>query len=95
MDAPIISSSLDRFSFLLRHRKMTKEEGSGYSKANVEEAILAFFASRESARTVEVANAAGLTTKTARMYINRFVDDGLLEAIGTKNSPKRRYRLCN
>lgn len=90
---PIIQNSLDEFALLMRHRRMTEEEGSGYTKANVEEAIIAFCAERGSAKASEVANAAGISPKTARKYINALLDQGVLEAIGTKNSPERRYRL--
>ena len=37
--------------------------------------------------------AAGVSSKTARGYSNKLVDEGILDAIGTKNSPKRRYRI--
>lgn len=93
LDKPIVRSDLDGFGFVVRHRRMTREEGAGYAKANVEEAILTFIASRESVSSSEVAKAAGLSVKTTRAYIKRLVDDGTVEAIGTRNSPKRRYRL--
>ena len=93
MGRPIVRSSLDQFNIMFRHRSMTQEEGRGYSSRNVEEAILAYVVSRESASTSEVARAAGVSTKTARSYINRLVEAGTLEAIGALNSPRRRYRL--
>lgn len=74
---------------------MTKEEGRRYSAKNVEEAILAYAVARESVSTSEVARAAGLSTKTARSYINRLVDAGILEAVGKRNSPHRRYRISD
>ena len=93
MGEPIIHSSLASFDFMIRHRKMTDAEGRGYSKRNVEDAIIAYLSERESVSTSEVARAAGISTKTARGYINKLVDEGVLDAIGTKNSPKRRYRI--
>ena len=93
LDKPIVKSDLDGFAFVVRHRRMTREEGTEYAKVNVGEAMLSFFASRESASSSEVAKAAGLSVKTTRGYIRKLVGDGVLEAIGTKNSPKRRYRL--
>ena len=93
MGRPVIYSSLDEFDILVRHRRMTNEEGAGYSKRNVEEAIMALVSERGSASTSEVAHAAGISTKTARGYINNLVDEGILDAIGTRNSPKRRYRI--
>lgn len=93
MGEPIIGNSLDRFDFIIRHRRMTDAEGKGYSRLNVESAILAYLTKRESASTSEVARAAGISSKTARGYINKLVDEGTLEAIGTRNSPKRRYRI--
>lgn len=93
MAKPIIRSSLANFDFMIRHRKMTDAEGKGYSKRNVEDAILAYLSERESVSTSEVARAAGISSKTARGYINRLVSEGILDAIGTKNSPKRRYRI--
>lgn len=93
MESPIVRSSLDKFSITFRHRRMTEAEGASYAKGNVEEAILAYFAERESASTSEVAKASGMSTKTARRYIKALLEEGILEPIGTKNSPKRRYRL--
>jgi ATP-dependent DNA helicase RecG len=93
MGEPIIHSTLNSFDFMIRHRKMTDAEGRGCSKLNVEDAILAYLAERESASTSEIARAAGMSAKTIRGYINRLVEEGVLDAIGTKNSPKRRYRI--
>ena len=42
----------------------------------------------------EVAKASGASTKTALRYIKALLNEGLLEHIGAKNGPKRRYRLC-
>ena len=74
---------------------MTQEEGSSYSKANVEEAILEFLRDRGSASMSEVAKAAGISTKTTRNYISRLASEGLIEGIGPKHSPKRRYRITS
>lgn len=93
MERPIVRSNLDEFDIMFRHRRMTEQEGSGYSKGNVEAAILAYFTEHESASTSEVAKASGMSIKTAGRYIRRLLEEGLLEPIGTKNSPKRRYRL--
>ena len=93
MGKPIVRSTLDEFDILFRHRRMTEEEGRSYSRANVEEAILSYFAEHESASSSEVTKAVGMTMKTVRRYLSRLVEDGTLEPIGTKNSPKRRYRL--
>lgn len=93
MDKPIIHSGLDQFDIMFRHRKMTDEEGRGYSSKNVEEAILSYISGRESVSTSEVARAAGVSAKTARGYINRLINAGTIEAIGTLNSPRRRYRI--
>lgn len=93
MSRPIVTSSLDEFRFILLHRKTTEHEDAAYSKANVEDAILAYFATHESASTAEIANAAGMSTKTAIGYINKMLDGGVLVGIGSKYSPKRRYRL--
>lgn len=93
MDKPVVSNSLDRFCIVFRRRKMTEGEGAGYTRANVEEAIMAYFAAHESAATADVARAAGIATKTARGYINKLIDEGVLEGIGSKYSPQRRYRL--
>ena len=93
MGKPIVRSTLDEFDILFRHRRMTEGEGYSYSRANVEEAILSYFAEHESASSSEVTKAVGMTMKTVRRYLSRLVEDGTLEPIGTKNSPKRRYRL--
>lgn len=93
MPNPISRSSLDGFQIVLRHRKMTEQEGKAYSKNNVEDAILAFLSERESASASEIARASGIGIKTIRGYISKLLDDGTLDAIGTRNSPKRRYRL--
>jgi len=93
MDKPIMRSTLDDFVITFRHRKMTEAEDAGYTRKNVEEAILAYFADHKSASTSEIAKASGMSAKTVRRYINELLDEGLLEPIGTRNSPKRRYRL--
>lgn len=93
MERPVVRSTLDGFEIVFRHRRMTEQEGGGYSRGNTEAAVLAYFGEHESASTSEVARASGMSTKTARRYIRMLLDEGLLEPIGTKNSPKRRYRL--
>ncbi len=93
MPAPIAHSSLDEFDLVLRHRRMTEQEDKAHTKRNVEEAILSFLSERESASTSEIAKASGMGIKTVRTYIARLLATGLLEPIGMKNSPKRRYRL--
>ncbi|OZG62847.1 ATP-dependent DNA helicase recG C-terminal [Bifidobacterium lemurum] len=93
MDPPISVSTLSEFRILFRHRKMTEQEGVSYSRSNVEQAILMYLAERQSASSSELANAAGLSTKTIRDYISRMMAEGVVEGIGSKYSPKRRYRL--
>ncbi|MCI7439143.1 MAG: putative DNA binding domain-containing protein [Coriobacteriaceae bacterium] len=93
MESPIVRSTLDEFNITFRHRRMTEAEGAGYTRDHVEAAVLAYFAERESASTSEVAKASGMSTKTALRYIKALLNEGLLEPIGTKNSPKRRYRM--
>jgi ATP-dependent DNA helicase RecG len=93
MAGPVVSSSLDEFVIVFLHRSMTADESSSYGRQNVIEAILQYFAERESLSTAEVARAAGISSKTARDYINRLIAEGLVEAIGSQYSPKRRYRL--
>lgn len=93
MEPPLIVSSLDEFRLTFRHRRMTEQEGRGYSRKNVERAILALVSSKSSASTSEIAKAAGISGKTARGYINRLIDEGIIEGIGSKYSPQRRYRL--
>ena len=55
MGKPIVRSTLDEFDIIFRHRRMTEEEGHSYSKGNVKEAILGYFAGHESASTAEIA----------------------------------------
>ncbi len=93
MVAPLMVSTLDEFSITFFHRRMTEAEGRSYSHANTRDAVLAHFASHESASTAEVARAAGISTKTALSYIRELMADGALEPIGSQYSPQRRYRL--
>jgi ATP-dependent DNA helicase RecG len=93
MDKPVIDARLDHFTIMFRHRSMTEQEGAGYSRNNVSEAILAFMSSRESVSTSEVAYAAGISKKTASKYLKELLNQDLIEGIGSLNSPKRRYRL--
>lgn len=93
MPAPIVESTLDGFELVLRHRRMTEQEGRGYSRRNLEDAIVAFIAERGSASTSEIARASGVTQKTVLRHISKLLEEGTVEAIGTINSPKRRYRL--
>ena len=93
MGKPLVTSNLAEFKIVFRHRRMTEHEGQSYSKANVEEAILSFIRHHQSASTAEIAHAAGISSKTALAYINRLINEGIVEGIGSKFSPKRRYRL--
>ena len=92
MDQPVVFSSLDEFRIIFRHRRMTEQENS-YSKTDVEEAVLAYFATHESASRSEIARSAGMSDKTESKYIKSLVEAGMLEGIGSQYSPKRRYRL--
>lgn len=93
MPSPIVQSTLDQFDLTLRHRRMTEQEGPGYLGSNVEEAILSFISEKGSASSAEIAHASGMTQKTVRRYLSALMAEGVLDAIGTMNSPKRRYRL--
>lgn len=93
MPAPIARSTLIEFDLTFLHRRMTDQEGKLYSKKNVEEAILAYLSTKGSASATEMSRASGISVKTVRDYVSRMLDKGLLVAIGTLNSPKRRYRL--
>lgn len=93
MEKPIIDNDLDGFRIIFRHRSMTEQEGTEYSRGNVLEAVLDFASMRESVSATEIADAAGVSKKTARGYINVLIDEGILEGIGSLNSPRRRYRL--
>ena len=59
----------------------------------MEQALLSYLARRQSASTSELSNASGTSTKTIRDYLSRMMADGLVEGIGSKYGPKRRYRL--
>ena len=93
MPAPIVQSTLDQFDLTLKHRRMTAQENSSYSRGNVEDAILSFISEKGSASSAEISRAAGMTQKTIRRYLSVLMEDGVIDAIGTINSPKRRYRL--
>lgn len=94
MDPPLVFDSLDEFRIVFRHRRMTEYEGESYSRDNMEKAILSFLSERGSASTAELSASAGVSTKTIREYVNTLLDEGLVEGIGSKYSPKRRYRLA-
>ena len=93
MPKPVAQSTLDEFDLTFRHRRMTEQEGKSYSRRNVDGAILSYLTERESASASEIARASGISLKTVREYVSRLLDEGLIDAIGTRNSPKRRYRL--
>lgn len=93
MDPPLLVNKISEFRILFRHRRMTAQEGQEYSRNNMEQAILAYLAEHQSASTSELSNAAGVSTKTIRDYIARLIAEGVVEGIGSKYSPKRRYRL--
>jgi ATP-dependent DNA helicase RecG len=93
MEGPVIESGLDHFRIIFRHRSMTEQEGASYSHRNVSDAILGYISARESASAAEVADAAGVSKKTVSKYIGSLIDEGLVEGIGSRNSPKRCYRL--
>lgn len=93
MPAPVAQSTLDQFDLTFRHRRMTAQEGAGFSKGNVEEVIISFISDKGSASSAEIARAAGMTQKTIRRYLAELMEEGTIDAIGTMNSPRRRYRL--
>ena len=93
MDPPVLVSTLSEFRIIFGHRRMTEQEGTSYSRDNMRQAILSYLAERNSASTSELANAAGVSTKTIRDYLSSLMDENLVEGIGSKYSPKRRYRL--
>lgn len=93
MPAPIAKSTLDEFVLIMRHRRMTDQEGRSYTKENVKTAILGYITDRESVSTSELAKASGMSMKTVRRYLSALMEEGIVEGIGTANSPKRRYRL--
>lgn len=95
MDPPISVSTLSEFRIMFSHRKMTEQEGASYSRDNKRKAILAYLSERSSASSSELANAAGVSTKTIRDYLSRLMAEHLVEGIGAKYSPKRRYRLVS
>ena len=72
---------------------MTDQEGRSYTKENVMAAILGYVTDRESVSTSELAKASGMSMKTVRRYLSALIEEGIVEGIGTANSPKRRYRL--
>ena len=73
---------------------MTERESASYTRGNVREAVLGIISSRGSAGTSEIARAAGVSDKAARGYINEPISEGIVEGLGSQNSPKRRYRLA-
>lgn len=93
MPAPIPKSTLDEFVLIMRHRRMTDQEDRSYTKENVKTAILGYITDRESVSTSELAKASGMSMKTVRRYLSALMEEGIVEGIGTANSPKRRYRL--
>jgi ATP-dependent DNA helicase RecG len=93
MEPPVVQSDLNEFRIIFRHRRMTEQEENGFSQENTRRGIVAFLAARTSASTSEIAAAAGISQKTVRGYINSLIDEGLVEGIGSKYSPKRRYRI--
>ena len=94
LDPPTVLSSLDEFRIIFHHRKMTEQEDRDYTRSNVEENILTYLAQRSSASTSQIASASGSSAKTVREYLNRMIEDGKVEGIGSKFSPKRRYRIA-
>ena len=72
---------------------MTEQEDTGYSRSNVEDAILSFLSEKGSASSAEIAHASGMTQKTIRRYLSSLMEEGTVDAIGTMNRPTRRYRL--
>lgn len=93
MDPPVPVSTLSEFRIIFGHRRMTEQEGTSYSRDNMRQAILSYLAERNSASTSELADAAGVSAKTIRDYLSGLMDENLVEGIGSKYGPKRRYRL--
>lgn len=93
LESPIVDSTLDGFVFEIRNTKLAEGDPQGRVDMAAEAAILEYLSKRDSASTAEIALALGVSSKTARMRLNALIDEGVVEAIGAKTSPKRAYRL--
>jgi ATP-dependent DNA helicase RecG len=91
MDPPQLASMLDEFSFTVRPRR--GQDDNAFPRQDVVTAMVTFLEQRKSASTSELAHAVGLSSKTTRSYINALVEQGVLEAEGSKNNPLRTYHL--
>lgn len=94
MQPPTVISTLQEFRIIFRHRSMTEEEDSAYTKDNVEKAILMYLSEKGTVSTAQIATASGLSTKTVREYLNRLLEKGAVEGVGSKYSPRRGYRIA-
>lgn len=93
LESPIVDSTLDGFVFEIRNTKLAEGGPQGRVGMVAEAAIREYLSKRDSASAAEIALVLGVSPKTARMRLNALIDEGVVEAIGAKTSPKRAYRL--
>lgn len=93
MDRPILQSKLSEFRIIFRLRRMNDLTDAQHNNNSMEESILSYLADRESASSGELAATIGVSVKTIRGYIATLLEAGIVQGIGSKYSPKRRYKL--
>ncbi|WEV67435.1 putative DNA binding domain-containing protein [Bifidobacterium sp. ESL0769] len=91
MAPPFVESDLDEFRIVFRRRQT--QDGATDSATDMKHQILTFLANQSSAGTAEVASRFDISRRTAAQHLNDLRKEGLVEAIGAKNSPKRAYRV--
>lgn len=93
MARPIPKDSISAFSLTFSRRHLLPEELRRASTPDVREAILDVLESAGSISTREIMEMSGLSRAGVMRYVNRLLDDGVIEPTEPMRSPRQRYRL--
>ena len=88
-----IVDHISAFSITFFKRKLTDDERSLTRWENVELALVRELGKKGSLSIAEITQASGMNRRTISKYLNRLVDEGVVERTEPLRSPKQRYRL--
>lgn len=93
MAPPIPKDSISAFTLVLTRRHLTPAEMSGSTAPNTRAVILDMLEKAGSVSTKEIMNASGLSRAGVMRYINKMLEEGIIEPTEPGRSPRQRYRL--
>lgn len=93
MAAPIPKDTISFFSLTFTRRHLLPEEMRGSSTPDIRAAILDMLEKAGSVSTREIMDVSGLSRAGVMRYINRLLDERVIEPTEPGRSPRQRYRL--